>query len=191
MRHSSSSHIVNMQQKTKKTVLCIPPFVPDDVGKLSLLKAHRKQIEKWSTNHRHSQNETLIQFSYRQYAKKQIKEGAVHSTLRPRWCEEIQLPQSLPNAYWLLIDTSPKIKKWDTPLVLISSTCNKNKQKNGAMHSTLRPWWCGEAHIDENRGLDESKIVGNQCIGGSLNGLGHLWRNLGQDFRRQDGPKMS
>ena len=134
--------------------------------------AYSKLTESRSKNDRQITDTHKMRHSFSSHIvnmrQKQIKEGAVHSTLRPRWCEEIQLPQSLPNAYWLLIDTSPKIKKWDTPLVLISSTCNKNKQKNGAMHSTLRPWWCGGAHIDENRGLDESKIVGNQ-------GIGSLW----------------
>ena len=51
MRHSSSSHIVNIR-KTKTNVLCIPPFVPDDAWTLSFPEAHREQIDHSSIPHR-------------------------------------------------------------------------------------------------------------------------------------------
>jgi hypothetical protein len=60
MSHSSSSHIVNILKKKKQTVLCIPPFVPDDAWKLSSLKAHREQIDHPSIPHRKLKNETLL-----------------------------------------------------------------------------------------------------------------------------------
>ena len=63
------SSICETKLKTK-TVLCIPPFILDNAWKLSSLKTHQKQIDHSSIPHRQFQNETPIQFSYRQYAKK-------------------------------------------------------------------------------------------------------------------------
>ena len=51
------------------------------------------------------------------------KNGAWYSTLRPWWSEESQLTQSSPKADWHLIETSPKIDKWDNHSVLISPIC--------------------------------------------------------------------
>ena len=140
MRHSSSSHTVNMREKK---MLRIHPFIPDDAWKLSLLKAYRKQIEKSSITHWESINETQLQFSYRQYVKKNKKNGAMHSTLRPWWCLETQLTQSSPKADRPLIDTSPRINQWDTTPILISSIFEKKEKTTRcyAFHpSSLMMW---------------------------------------------------
>ena len=53
----------------ENTVLRIPPLVPDHVGNLSFLKAHRDKIELSSRPHRKLTNATVIQISYLQYAR--------------------------------------------------------------------------------------------------------------------------
>ena len=74
----------------------------------------------------------------------------MHSTLRPWWCLETQLTKNWPKADWPLIDSSLKIQKCCIPPVPITANMRTtNQKKNGAMHSTRRPW-CGEAQLAQN-----------------------------------------
>ena len=160
MRHSSSSATViqfsflqHGKQQQKKTVLRIPPFVPDAVRNLSLMKAHRQQTETSSRLHKKLTNATVIQFSFLHYenTQKHGKHGASHSTLRPWSCGESQLPQSSPRENWNLIETSLKINKCDSHSDLISSICQKQKNtKNGASLSTLRPRRCEKSQLPQS-----------------------------------------
>ena len=107
----------------------------------SRLKNHWQFTENKSMSHSSSSHIINI--------RKQ-KKSAMHSTLRPWWRLDTQLSRSSPRADWPLIDTSPKIKIWDTPLVLIPSTWETTKKRKNATHSILHPWWCLDTQLAQS-----------------------------------------
>ena len=101
--HSPSSHIFSICEQTN--VLCIPPFVPDDVMNFRFFKAHRTHIENSSLPHRTSKKETLTQFSYLQYEKNKQKRCCVfHPLFLMIW--GTSKTQSSTRADWKIINIS-------------------------------------------------------------------------------------